>query len=189
MKHLRNLLWIGGVWIIATVLDVLGFVVVPIALRGLGTEATHLPRWARWWETADNDINGDSGWAGPEHTNGHEREYTWRVRWLLRNRIGVFQTEVLGIDLTRVIEYTALGDVKTSNIPGHSGSLYAEARCFARVYPCYYFVRQWGSSARCLRVYMGWKFRRADPLHYWPKLGRAQFVCSMNPLQRFGESA
>lgn len=190
MKHVWNIISILGIWFITFWLDLLSFIVVPIALLFCGKNDHALPGWARWWETYDYGINGDPPWQGVEHANGREHTYWWRLRWLLRNRLGTFSYEVLGLPLIQV-EYSAAGDVMTGNIPGHSGFLYAEAQVnaahpdFYFAYPCYYFVRQWGSSEYCIRIYLGWKFRRADPVAKWPKVGRAPFVCSVNFLQHF----
>lgn len=186
-RHLCNFLHILLIFIVSLPVTLLTFVVVPLALIGLTPEDKHLPRWARWWETYDNDINGDGPWAGPEHANGQQNTYWWRLRWLIRNKTGVFSYEVTGMDRAEVFDYSTQGDVLTGNRPGHSGNLYAEAYMNdgRRIFPCYYFVRQWGNSNRCIRIYAGWKFRQSKRVSLWPTTGLAQFVLSINPFQFF----
>jgi len=188
MKHAKNVLLILAVLCLDLLVQAVGFVVVPVALLFCKPTDAHLPTWAHWFETYDYDINGDPPWQGPQHANGHQREYWWRLLWLLRNRTGIFSTDILGFQQSQVMKYEAWGDVYTGNIPGHSGWLYAEATLpKGRMRPCYYIVYQWPKSRRCFRLYAGWKFRQAQQVRYWPKIGVAEFVVSVNPLQRFEE--
>ena len=55
-----------------------------------------MPKWASWFDDPDYGINGDEGWKS-EHFQGKERTYYARVRWLLRNRLGVFSVKFLGV--------------------------------------------------------------------------------------------
>lgn len=176
LRHLSNIILILAHEVICLIVDLLSFIVVPIALLFCGEDDTHLPKIFKWWETYDNDINGDVYWHGPEHADGHQKEYWWRLRWLLRNRSGTFAYTVLGFDKARVKEYKVYGDVMTGNIPGHEGFLYAEAVCDKQTYPCYYYIKRIGNTDRCLRLYFGWKFRQSKSVEQWPKEGLTQFV-------------
>ncbi len=185
-RHVKNVALILCVQAIEIPVVLLSYLVVPIALLQCKPEDENLPRWARYWQTYDYGINGDEPWAGPEHANGHQTEYLWRLKWLLRNKTGVFSHEVTGFDQFDVFSYYTEGDVLTGNRPGHSGYLYAEAHLKnGRMYPCYYIVHQLGNSNQCFRLYAGWKFRQAKRASLWPKSGIAQFVVSINPFQFF----
>src|SRR3990172_7477973 len=179
----KNVILIFSIQFIHFFVDLSAFIVVPLALLFVSEKNNHLPRWFRWYETYDYDINGDEPWQGWEHANGKQRTYWWRLRWLLRNRVGTFSYEHMGFDLALVYKYRVVGDVYTNNRPGHSGKLYAEALLHdgKTVIPSYYYVRQWGKSGRCLRAYAGWKFRRAEPVNKWPEQGLVSFVCTVNP--------
>ena len=76
--------------------EILAFAIVPIAVAFCKKEDEHLPRWASWFDDPDYGINGDEGWKS-EHFQGKERTYYARLRWLLRNRIGVFSVKFLGV--------------------------------------------------------------------------------------------
>lgn len=183
--HLRNFWLIGTRFFLSFVMELLAFVVVPIALVGLKEEDNHLPEWARLWETYDNDINGDIYWK-EEHAQGKERTYWWRLKWLIRNAAGTFSYEYLGFEMNNNVEFKLWGDHMTSNrAPAHSGFMYAEAWVDGKMYPCYYWVRQWGDTERCIRWYAGWKFRMARPVEDWKTEGQVSFVCGFNPLMGF----
>lgn len=76
--------------------EILAFAIVPIAVAFCKKEDEHLPKWAAWFDDPDYGINGDEGWKS-EHFLGKERTYYARLRWLLRNRIGVFSVKFLGV--------------------------------------------------------------------------------------------
>lgn len=186
-KHLKNFVKIFVCFLAALVVDLLAYIVVPIALLGLKPEDKHLPKWARWWETYDNDIDGDIYWRGEEHADGQQSTYWWRLRWLLRNTGGIFQHEVLGIHLSNKVRYVIHGDQYIADRPhGKSGWLYAEAWDGNKMYPCYLIVHQWGNTNRCLIGYFGWRFKHSRPLADWDYSDhQVQFVVTFNPLMGF----
>lgn len=189
MKHIKNISRILGLFVISLAMDLLSFIVVPIALIGLKETDNHLPKWARWWETYDNDINGDIYWHGAEHANGKQRTYWWRLKWLLRNMSGTFLYEVMGAKLKSDVYYVVEGDVYVADRPhGKSGFLYAEAHSDGKMWPCYLYVKQWGKTGRCLRLYLGWAFKFSRPLEGWERSERnVQYTFSVNPLMGFRE--
>lgn len=108
-------------------MEILSFVVVPIAVAFTKKEDEHLPRWARWFEDADDSydgkssaINGDSGWRSEHYPEPKNRTYLARVKWLLRNRIGNFSSKYLGVKFEELdplsIKYE--GDLRAFDIDG-----------------------------------------------------------------------
>ncbi|MBZ0105436.1 MAG: hypothetical protein K8H84_07365 [Sulfuricella denitrificans] len=168
----------------------LAFIVVPVALAFRKQEDDHLPHLLRWWDEPTYGINGDPYWSGPEHANGHEREYLWRLRWLFRNSLGGWSHDVMGFDTSRIRVLEWEGDPDTQNIPaGHSGTCYIKVTLDdGSTRECFYIVKQWGSSNRCFRGYFGYKLM--DVLHRYlaaePFGGnQIQDVFSPNPLMGF----
>ncbi len=170
-------------------IDIAGFVIVPLALLLCSKEDEHLPHLFYWWDEPEFGINGDPPWRGPEHANGHEREYVWRVRWLFRNRTGGWAFGVQGINSANISAVVYEGDPNTGNRPGHSGDCYIKVLMNdGKEYECYYHVSQWGNSDKCVRGYFGHKLM--DVLHQ--HLGNKPFddgyipsVFSFNPLMGF----
>ncbi|WP_103639065.1 DUF7338 family protein, partial [Campylobacter concisus] len=76
--------------------EILAFFIVPIAVAFCKKEDERLPKWASWFDDPDDRINVDEGWKS-EHFPGKERTYYARLRWLLRNRNGVFSVKFLGV--------------------------------------------------------------------------------------------
>lgn len=180
--HVSNIIKLMLKFIVDFIVMISALIVVPIALLFVNEEDNHLPKWARWYETFDNDINGDIYWQGPEHANGKQRSYWWRLRWLFRNPIGTFSYEKMGITLTPQSTFQVWGDPFTGNIPRHEGSLYAEATENGKMYPCYYVVKQWGNTSKCFRLYLGYKFRKSRPIEGWllSEATRVQFVFTIS---------
>lgn len=173
-------------------LSILGLVVVPIALLFCNESSEHLPQWAWIWDDPTYGINGDPYWAKAEHANGHQREYLWRWRWLMRNRMGGWSSKVTGVPYMRIksIQYT--GDPYIMNVPfGHAGTLRVYAKLDdGREITEYYYIRQWGKSGRCIRLRVGHKLQEA--LHYYlrerelpTRTDSVPSVFSFNPLMTF----
>lgn len=135
------------------------WIVVPIALLFCGPQDENLPEWASWYDEIDYGINGDPYWKGPEHSNGHEREYLWRLRWLLRNTATTFATKVQGFEYNKDDRFYAFGDSETSDQPvGHSGSIIATVITEEnKQYHMFYGVQRIGNTSYCVRVYLGYK--------------------------------
>lgn len=160
---IRDILHAFGRWLIELPLELLSLIVVPVAclfVRPGADGKNRLPAWAGWWDEYDYGVDGDGGWQGPSHANGHQSEYKWRVLWLWRNRVNTFSKLVQGFPSSDVVSLRYEGDVKTSNRPGCSGFLKIEAtlkdgrRRFE-----YYYVRQWWNTSVCTRIRIGWKLK------------------------------
>lgn len=182
-------------WLSFAVLKVLmyllSFALVPLLV--LFEEDGWLPKWASWFQTHDNSLDGDDGWKR-EHLlslnpKGDSldplRIYLKRVLWLYRNPCYGFARDVLGAPLDRE-EFILItdGDRKTSNRPGHSGWVVYSAYVLTRFsrfadYWQFYLVKQYGQTGRCLRINLGWKL--------WGSHNnvRRQFVFSVSPLAGF----
>ncbi len=209
VNHLKNAAKILSTLSIDLPATLLSYAVAPIALLFCSKEDDRLPKWAAWCDEKTYGINGDgeepspqnpagSGWKGAEHANGRQREYLWRVRWLRRNTANTFSVDVTGRVLNGLVEYKVWGDPQTSDSnPGHNGFLYCEAHVNNEVLPCYYWIRQWGNSGKCIRLYMGWKIK-----NNWESVSKrigkcvgdsievvedtdAQFVFVFNPFMGF----
>ena len=168
----------------------IGFVLVPILLAFCKPEDESLPRWAMWWDEPEYGINGDPYWKGTDHANGHEREYWWRLRWLLRNKTGGWSYYVLGFNSANIRSLVFVGDPDTSNRPiGHSGEVMVQVTLIdGSTRECYYIVKQWGNSGRCFRGYFGHKMM--DILHKYQRGerledGQITAVFAPNPLMGF----
>lgn len=128
-----------------------------------------LPNWLWWFQTPDNSLDGDDGWKA-KPLWGAPR-YLRRVLWLWRNAAYGFSWGVLAVGRPDGTVIKAIGDPLTSNLPGHSGWYFKKLMYYTEVLAFqFYFVRQWGQTAKCLRVNMGWKL--------WQER-KCQFVCTI----------
>lgn len=127
-------------------MELLTFIVVPIALLFCKKEDQRLPKWARWWDEDTYGINGeifdsngnllfrDGGHCDPEKgrfpSPNKNRTYYARLRWLWRNRIGVYSTEVKGVKYADVIpeSLVLLGDDQVTGYNGSKGTVEALLR-------------------------------------------------------------
>lgn len=143
---------VGFVFLILA--HVAGLFAVAVALVSTPRSKTSLPPWAWWWDNADDGINGDDGWRKehcPDYTS-----FGCRYRWLaLRNRAHNFSRHVVGYKVSPGTRYRSWGDPLTGNRPGHSG-WYVVTAAGGRAF-CFYLIRRWPGTERCLRVYVGWK--------------------------------
>lgn len=139
-------------------IELLGLLVVPVALLFCTEKSEHLPMWARWFDELDYGINGDPPWQGPEHADGHQREYAWRWKWLMRNRTNGWSKLVTGVKTSDISALYFLGDRATSNSPGHAGYLRVRVITNEGVeYREHYLINHW-TNKLCLRVRIGHKF-------------------------------
>ncbi|WP_107811688.1 hypothetical protein [Campylobacter concisus] len=90
-------------------LEILGYLIVPIALAFCDKNSERLPRWARWFEDANDyyngensAINGDSGWRKEHFKEPKNRTYFARLLWLYRNRIGYFSSRINGVKVSEI---------------------------------------------------------------------------------------
>lgn len=168
---------------------------VPLGLLFCSKDDTNLPKALSWFDEPTYGINGDIYWQGPEHANGHQREFLWRWRWLVRNSLGGWSHRVMGFHYSEMESIWWLGDPKTSNRPeGHSGVQHIVITLKnGKKKECGYIVKQWGNSSTCFRFYFGYKLK--DVLDFYLREGRlptdknvyAQDVFSPNPVMRYAK--
>lgn len=162
-------------------MDIAAYVVVPIAVAF--QKSDQLPKWARWFETEDNDIFGDAGhfdrwfpWGGDPWT-ARGRFYGWQMAtaWLLRNRAYYFSSNVIGAKTSGPV--TVHGNPAVSNRP------YVPGWCLRTTDEGYwqlYVILGWGKN-RLIRLNIGWKLW-GDTEH--PNFG--QYVFAFNPWAKRG---
>ena len=142
-------------------LEILQFLVVPIALFFCGKESEKLPRWAAWFDDPDYGINGDGGWKGEHFPNGKNRTYWARLCWLYRNRIGVFSAKYLGVKVEDIYANSvrAVGDTLATYNKGQKNTecLVTCKMKDGRERFGYYREIRYGKSKWYCRIYLGWK--------------------------------
>ena len=170
MLKFRELLQLFAIIIIELPLEMLGYIIVPIALLFCNKQSEHLPKWARYFEDAsdlyggeNSAINGDSGWRKEHYPNGKNRTYFARLLWLYRNRIGYFSSRINGVKVSEIEPSSVItqGNPKITN----NGGLVSD---FCKVtlklkdgrsrFGLYKTIRYKGflSGFYC-RLYIGWK--------------------------------
>lgn len=109
MLKFRELLQLFAIIIIELPLELISWLIVPIALLFCNKQSERLPKWAKWFEDAsdyyngeNSAINGDSGWCKEHYPNGKNRTYFARLRWLYRNRIGYFSSRINGVKVSEI---------------------------------------------------------------------------------------
>ena len=207
MRRLNNkeILQISKNIAIELPLEIASFIVVPIALAFTKPSDDRLPKWARWFEDANDyydgqnaAINGDGGWRRDHFPPPKNRTYFARLCWLLRNRIGYFSVKYLGVKVADVqpASVVTYGDALiTQNKGRKSGFCKVECRLKdGRERFCYYReIRYKGflSGFYC-RIYVGWKLMdvvgmREDNRHtYMDENDKKvlQTVWAINPFKR-----
>jgi hypothetical protein len=144
-----------------------GYVVSPIALLFCKPEDEHLPAWAWLWDNPFDGINGDgdatSAWRGPEHANGRQREYKWRVLWMWRNA-GYGYGKYAGAVL---LEYPTAEGPDVSDQSGVRGFRLVTARALVTEKPRVawerYIILKYPGLQWCFRMRMGWKLNSRVP--------------------------
>lgn len=167
------------------VVEIMTLIMVPLGLLCTPKSADRMPSFFSWWDDYKYGVNGDPYWQGPDHSNGHYREYMWRLKWLFRNRINTFSHVVTGVDMSKCTQIRYTGDPATTNKPIlHEGTFKVTATVDGEEIKCVYKVVRW-SQKYCLRVYWGWKIKDwAEPGRYEEatKSRRyAQMVWYINP--------
>lgn len=148
-------------------LEILSYIVVPIALAFTKKEDEHLPRWARWFEDANDyydgkcaAINGDSGWRQHHYPEPTNRTYKARLAWLFRNRIGHYSSEVAGVKVEDIDprSVTTVGDIHVTDNKGTKSS-WCKVTCKLKNgstrFGLYKIIKY--SNKFYLRMYLGWK--------------------------------
>lgn len=167
MLKFKELLQLFCIVVIELPLEILGYIVVPIALAFCNKQSERLPKWARYFEDAsdyydgeNSAINGDSGWRKEHYPNGKNRTYLARLLWLYRNRIGYFSSQVNGVDVEQIdpTTVTAVGDIHITDNKGEKSS-WCKVTCKltnGKTRFGLYKIIKYSNKFYC-RIYIGWK--------------------------------
>ena len=142
-------------------LEIVHFIIVPIALLACDEKSENLPKWAAWFDENDYGINGDDGWKRCHFKEPKNRTYFARLCWLYRNRIGNFSAKYLGVRVE---------DIDASSVKSVGDALATEnkgAKSTQCLVTCklkdgrerfgYYREIRYGKSKWYCRIYLGWK--------------------------------
>ena len=109
MLKFKEFLQLFAIIIIELPLELISWLIVPIALLFCDKQSERLPKWAKWFEDAsdlydgeNSAINGDSGWREEHYPNGKNKTYLARLKWLYRNRIGYFSSIINGVKVSEI---------------------------------------------------------------------------------------
>lgn len=170
MLKFKELLQLFCIITIELPLEILGYLIVPIALAFCDKNSERLPKRVRWFEDANDTyngvnsaINGDSGWRKEHYPNGKNMTYFARLRWLYRNRIGYFSSRINGVKISEIdpSSVRTQGNIKVTS----NGGVISD---FCKVtlklkdgrlrFGLYKTIRYKGffSGFYC-RIYVGWK--------------------------------
>lgn len=142
-------------------IEILHFIIVPIALLACDEKSENLPRWAAWFDKNDYGINGDDGWRRCHFKEPKNRTYFARLRWLYRNRIGNFSAKYLGVRVEDIdaSSVKSVGDtLATENKGAKSTQCLVTCRMKdGRERFGYYKEIRYGKSKFYCRIYLGWK--------------------------------
>lgn len=142
-------------------IEILHFIVVPIALLACDEKSENLPIWAAWFDENDYGINGDDGWKNEHFPNGKNKTYWARLCWLCRNRIGNFSAKYLGVKVEDInaSSVESIGDILATENKG-AKSTQCLVTCKmkdGRERFGYYKEIRYGKSKFYCRIYLGWK--------------------------------
>ena len=141
--------------------EILHFIVVPIALLACDEKSERLPKWAIWFDENDYGINGDDGWKRCHFKEPKNRTYFARLCWLYRNRIGNFSAKYLGVKVEDIdaSSVESVGDtLATENKGAKSTQCLVTCRLKdGRERFGYYREIRYGKSKWYCRIYLGWK--------------------------------
>jgi len=170
MLKFKELLQLFYIIAIELPLEVLGYLIVPIALAFCDKNSERLPKWARWFEDANDTyngvnsaINGDSGWKKQHFKEPKNRMYFARLLWLYRNRIGYFSSRINGVKVSE-IEPSSVRMQGNPRVTSNGGVIsdFCKVTCKLKNgrtrFGLYKVVRYKGflSGFYC-RIYVGWK--------------------------------
>ncbi|WP_107824175.1 hypothetical protein [Campylobacter concisus] len=182
MLKFKEILQLFCIVIVELPLEIAGYIVVPIALAFCNKQSEHLPKWARWFEDAndyyDNEnsaINGDSGWRKEHYPNGKNRTYFARLRWLYRNRIGYFSSRINGVKVSE-IEPSSVRTQGNIKVTSNGGAVSDFCKVTLRLkngrsrFGLYKTIRYKGflSGFYC-RIYVGWKLADVAEMNEYNK--------------------
>lgn len=156
-------------------LTLLAFIIAPI-LPFFASKDGWLPKWLFWFQTPDNSLDGDSGWKN-EHWQFRYKlpnalgTYVGRVGWLWRNPAYAFGCRY--IDGNSEVQYSGDPTIKDNDGAKEGSLLVKVAGLFQYVY-----VKQIGSTGKCLYINFGWNVRALIEPSNKRKEYQATFVCS-----------
>ena len=182
MLKFRELLQLFAIIIIELPLELISWLIVPIALLFCNKQSERLPKWAKWFEDAsdlyggeNSAINGDSGWRKEHYPNGKNKTYLARLKWLFRNRIGYFSSRINGEKVSEIdpSSVRVQGNIKVTT----NGGVISD---FCKVtlklkdgrsrFGLYKTIRYKGflSGFYC-RIYVGWKLMDVAEMNEYNK--------------------
>ena len=142
-------------------IEILHFIVVPVALLACNEKSENLPKLAAWFDDPDYGVNGDDGWREAHFPSPANRTYWARLCWLYRNRIGVFSAKYLGVKVGDIDSNTVrtIGDTLATYNKGQKNTecLVACKMKDGRERFGYYREIRYGKSKWYCRIYLGWK--------------------------------
>jgi len=181
--------WGGGI-LALVVLDVLGLVVVPVALLFTTDTDRQLPWWAWAWSNAQDGINGDSGWQRRWGGVKAVQRFWPRFVWLaLRNRSHNARRFWFGISPAQPVWRRAwtvdagysTGPRTMANAPSDTdGVTGIEWIRTPWAFQLYIVVRWPCAKHRCVRVLLGWK------LWHVVRAERAGIAFMVHPWFKYG---
>ena len=205
MLKFKELWQLFCIVVIELPLEMLGYIVVPIALLFCDKQSERLPKWARYFEdTSDlyggenSAINGDSGWRKEHYPNGKNRTYFVRLLWLYRNRIGYFSSRINGVKVSEIdpSSIRVQGNIKVTS---NGGAISDFCKVTLKLkdgrsrFGFYKTIRYKGflSGFYC-RIYIGWKLLDIAEMNEYNKDTFMQpddkaflkSVWAINPLKR-----
>lgn len=192
----KELLQLFCIVIIEFILEILAFIIVPIAVAFTKKADEHLPRWAKWFEDAHDyyegkiaALNGDIYWRTKHYPEPKNRTYLARVHWLLRNRIGYFSSKYLGAKVAD-INPNSVVTIGNPKVTGNQGVIsdFCKVTCTLKNGKTrwgYYKTIRW-CKWFYIRIYIGWKLMdiaSADLSQYKGK-ENLKAVWAFNPFKR-----
>jgi len=205
MLKFKELLQLFYIIAIELPLEVLGYLIVPIALAFCDKNSERLPKWARWFEDANDTyngvnsaINGDSGWRKEHFKEPKNRTYFARLLWLYRNRIGYFSSRINGVKVSE-IEPSSVITQGNPRVTSNGGVIsdFCKVTCKLKNgrtrFGLYKTIRYKGflSGFYC-RIYVGWKLLDVAEMNEYNKATFMQLddkeylksVWAINPFKR-----
>lgn len=170
MLKFRELLQLFGIIAVELPLELVSWLIVPIALAFCNKQSEHLPKWARPFEDAsdlyggeNSAINGDNGWRKEHYPNGKNRTYFVRLLWLYRNRIGYFSSRINGVKVSE-IDPSSVRVQGNPKVTSNSGTISDFCKVTIKLkdgrsrFGLYKTIRYKGflTGFYC-RIYVGWK--------------------------------
>lgn len=182
MLKFREFLQLFCIIAVELPLEILGYIIVPIALLFCNKQSERLPKRARYFEDAsdlydgiNSAINGDSGWRKEHFKEPKNRTYFARLRWLYRNRIGYFSSRVNGVKVSE-IEPSSVRVQGNIKVTSNGGAVSDFCKVTLKLkdgrtrFGLYKVIRYKGflSGFYC-RIYVGWKLTDVAEMNEYNK--------------------